>query len=136
MKYVIREFPLESIHKYAFKAAEAAQCAAEQGKYFEMHDRLFANQQALAVEQLPEHASAIGLNGGKFKECLDSGKYAAQIRKDLAEGQSAGISGTPTFFLGLTDPKDPKTIKVAKVLRGAQGYSAFQAAIDELLSQN
>jgi predicted DsbA family dithiol-disulfide isomerase len=101
-----------------------------------MHDRLFANQQALAVTQLPEHASALGLNAAKFKECLDSGKYAPQIRKDLAEGERAGISGTPTFWLGLTDPKDPKSIKATRVLRGAQGYAAFQAAIDELLSQN
>jgi len=101
-----------------------------------MHDLLFANQQALGVEKLPEHASALGLNAAKFKECLDGGKYAAQIRKDLAEGEKAGISGTPTFWLGLTDPKDTKTIKATRVLRGAQGYSAFQAAIDELLSQN
>jgi protein-disulfide isomerase len=136
VKYVVREFPLESIHKNAFKASEAAQCAGEQGKYFEMHDRLFANQQMLGADKLPDHASAIGLDAAKFKACLDGGKFAAQVRKDMAEGQKAGTTGTPTFFLGLTDPKDPKTIKATRVLKGAQGYSAFQAAIDELLSKN
>jgi protein-disulfide isomerase len=117
------------------KASEAALCAGEQGKYFEMHDRLFANQQALGVEQLPDHATGLGLNAAKFKECLDGGKYSAQVRKDLAEGSKAGVTGTPTFFLGLTDPADPKTIKAIRVLKGAQGYSAFQGVIDELLSQ-
>jgi protein-disulfide isomerase len=135
VKFVVREFPLESLHKNAFKAAEAAQCAAEQGKYFEMHDRLFANQNALETAQLPEHAAAIGLNAQKFKECMDSGKYAAQVRKDLAEGAKLGVTGTPTFFVGLTDPKDPKTVKSIRVIKGAQGYSAFQGTIDELLSQ-
>jgi predicted DsbA family dithiol-disulfide isomerase len=101
-----------------------------------MHARLFANQQALAVEKLPDHAAAVGLDAPKFKGCLDSGKYAPQVRKDLAEGQKAGVSGTPTFFLGLSDPNDPKTVKATVILRGAQGYSAFQAAIDELLSKN
>ena len=135
MKYVVREFPLESIHKFAFKASEAALCAGEQGKYFEMHDRLFANQQALAVEKLPDHAAAVGLDAAKFKTCLDSGKFAAQVRKDLVEGQKAGTTGTPTFFLALTDPNDAKTVKATVVLKGAQGYSAFKAAIDELLSK-
>ena len=135
VRFVVREFPLESLHKNAFKAAEAALCAGEQGKYFEMHDRLFANQNALATEQLPEHATAIGLNAPKFKECMDSGKYSAQVRKDLAEGTKLGVTGTPTFFVGLTDPKDSKTVKSVRIIKGAQGYSAFQATIDDLLSQ-
>ena len=105
IRYVLREFPLESIHPLAFKAAEAANCSGEQGKYWEMHDRLFANQNALAAQQLSGHADAVGLDGQKFKTCLDSGKYAAKLRKDLADAQKAGATGTPTFFIGLTDPK-------------------------------
>ena len=133
LKYVALDFPLESIHKNAFKAAEAARCASDQGKFWEMHDRLFANQQALAPNNLPQHAQALELDVRKFQQCLDGGKYAADIRKDLAEGQKAGVTGTPGFFLGLTNPNDPK-IKTLRVLKGAQPYASFKEAIDSLLS--
>ena len=65
---------------------------------------------------------------------MDGGKYAADIRKDIADGQSVGVTGTPTFLVGLTQPNDPK-IKVARVLRGAQGYSSFKVALDSLLEE-
>jgi protein-disulfide isomerase len=134
MRYVLREFPLESIHPLAFKAAEAANCSGgEQGKYWEMHDRLFANQNALAVQQLPGHAEAVGLDGQKFKTCLDSGKYAAKLRKDLADAQKAGVNGTPTFFIGLSDSKGSE-IKAVRKIVGAQSYAAFKDAIDTLLA--
>ena len=87
LKYVARDFPLESIHPLAFKAAEAAHCAGEQGKYWEMHSRLFENQRALSLKDLPQHAQALGLDAPKFQQCLESGKYASRIRKDLADGQ-------------------------------------------------
>ncbi len=133
VKYVVLDFPLESIHKNAFKAAEAARCAGDQGKFWEMHDRLFANQQALAPNNLPQHAQALGLDVPTFQQCLDGGKYAAEIRKDLAEGQKAGVTGTPGFFLGMTSPNDSK-VKTLKVLKGAQPYASFKEAIDSLLS--
>jgi protein-disulfide isomerase len=132
IRYVLRDFPLESIHPLAFKAAEAANCSGEQGKYWEMHNRLFANQNALAAAQLPSHAQAVGLDAAKFKTCLDSGKYAAKVLKDLAEAQKAGVNGTPTFFVGLTDSKGSE-IKVVRKIVGAQNYAAFKAAIDSLL---
>jgi protein-disulfide isomerase len=131
---VVRDFPLESIHPQAFKAAEATHCANEQGKYWEMHDRLFANQKALGVKDLPQHAQALGLDEPRFQQCLDSGKYVARIRKDLADGQKAGVTGTPGFFLGVTDPNGTD-IKSARVLKGAQAYGAFQVAIDSLLAE-
>ena len=133
VKYVVLDFPLEAIHRNAFKAAEAARCAGEQGKFWEMHGRLFANQQALAPNNLPQHAQAIGLDVPKFQQCLDGGKYAAEIRKDLAEGEKAGVSGTPGFFLGMTNPNDSK-VKALRVLKGAQPYASFKEAIDSLLS--
>ena len=133
VKYVARDFPLESIHKEAFKAAEAGHCAGEQGKFWEMHARLYANQRALAPNNLPQYAQAIELDVPKFQQCLESGKYAAKIRQDLADGQQAGVTGTPGFFLGVTDPNDQK-VKVSRVLKGAQPYTSFKAAIDDLLS--
>jgi len=134
IRYVLREFPLEAIHPLAFKAAEAANCSGEQGKYWEMHDRLFANQNALAAQELPGHAEAVGLDAAKFKACLESGKYVAKVRKDLAEAQKAGVSGTPTFFVGLTDPKSSE-IKAVRKIVGAQNYAVFKAAIDSLLAE-
>ncbi len=124
------DLPLESIHKSAFKAAEAAHCAEEQGKFWEMHDRLYTNQQTL--EPLKPHAEAIGLDVAKFEECLNSGRQAAQIRKDMAEAQKAGLTGTPAFFLAYTDPKSAKVKTVTRMV-GAQPYAAFKAAIDKLL---
>lgn len=133
VRYIVKDFPLESIHPNALKAAEATRCAAEQGKGWDMHDRLFANQQKLGPDQLPTYADALGLDVEKFKTCLGSGKHGAAVRKDMAEGQSAGVTGTPSFVLGVTDTKSGK-LKPAKVLTGAQAFSAFKAAIDDLLT--
>ena len=133
LKYVFRDFPIESIHPNAFKAAEAAHCAGEQGKYWEMHDRLFANQSALSPAQLVLHGHAVGVDAEPFRQCLDSGKYAAEIRRDLEEGQNMGVRGTPTVFLGLIDAKTGQ-VKVAKMIVGAQPYARFKEAIDALLA--
>jgi protein-disulfide isomerase len=132
VKYVFRHFPLSS-HKQAFKAAEAANCAGEQGKFWQMHARLFENQGALSVEDLSRYAQSLDLDWPKFQQCLEGGKYAAAIRQDIEEGQKAGVSGTPTFFLGLTEPGGSK-VKVLKVIRGAQAYATFKQAIDSVLS--
>lgn len=133
LRYVLREFPLESIHPQAFKAAEAALCAGEQGKYWEMHDRLFSNQQALGPGDLVAHAQAVGLDAAEFQQCLDSGRTAAKVRKDFAEGRQAGVGGTPTFFLGTVDDTG-SSMKVLTVITGARPFSSFKAAIDRALS--
>jgi len=126
------DFPLESMHKFAFKAAEAARCAGEQGKFWEMHDRLFANQTSL--EPAKPHAEAIGLDVAKFEGCLSAGKYAEAVRKDAAEGAKAGVTGTPLFFLAYTDPTSSK-VKTVVRLSGAQPYATFKAQIDQLLAE-
>jgi protein-disulfide isomerase/thiol-disulfide isomerase/thioredoxin len=132
LKHVFLDFPLESIHKLAFKAAEVADCAGEQGKYWEMHDRLYANQQSL--EPWTAHAEAIGLDIAKFQDCLSSGRSADEIRKDMAEAQKAGVTGTPAFFLAYTDPNSSK-VKTLTGMKGAQPFGAFKAAIDKLLAE-
>lgn len=123
------DLPLEAIHKNAFKAAEATRCAKGQGKYWEMHERLFTNQQALNPDDLVGHAKAIGLNEDGFKRCLTEGTYAAAVRRDMGEAQKAGITGTPAFFLAVPEGKDGK-VKTLQRLSGAQPFAAFQAAID------
>jgi protein-disulfide isomerase len=132
LRYAVRDFPLEAIHPQAFKAAEAARCAGDQGKYWEMHFQLFANQQALGAADLPKHAGTLGLDVAKFQDCLDKGTHAAQVRRDLAEGQQGGVGGTPTFFLGVVE--DGSKVRVVRVIRGAQPFAAFKAAIDAALA--
>jgi protein-disulfide isomerase len=126
------DFPIESIHKKAFKAHEAANCAGDQDKYWEMHEKIFSTRKA-AQEDLKQHAQSIGLDMNKFQECLDSGRYAADIRKDIAEGRKVGISGTPSFLFGLTGPDGTKLNATLKI-RGAQPYSVFKENLDKLVS--
>lgn len=133
VRYVFRDFPITSLHPQAFKAHEAARCAGEQGKYWEMHDRLFANQKALGPKQLSDHARSLGLDLPSFQQCLDGGKYAAKVRKGMSDGRTATVKGTPTFFLGFTEADDLK-VKAVRVIRGAQPYAAFKEAIESLLS--
>jgi protein-disulfide isomerase len=134
VKYYFRDFPLEQIHPFALKAAEAAQCAGEQGKYWEMHDRLFKNQSALDAKELAGHATVLGLDGPKFQQCLDSGKHTATARKSIEEGQKYNVKGTPAFFLGLSDPKDPSKLKAVTFISGAQPFNVFKDAIEKLLN--
>jgi protein-disulfide isomerase len=98
VRIVFRQYPLP-FHQQAAKAAEASLCANEQGKFWEMHDALFANQSALQVEQLKEQATKLGLNAEQFNTCLDSSKHAATVQTDLKEGQAAGVNGTPAMFI-------------------------------------
>lgn len=133
IKYVFADFPLESIHKNAFKAAEAASCAGEQGQFWEMHDRLFANQTALKPEDLPAHAAALGLDKAKFQQCLDSQQQAPAIRKIMAQAGNAGVTSTPTLMVGVLQPNTSK-VKILRVLKGAQPFAALKDAIDTALT--
>ena len=132
IKYVWRDYPL-GFHKNAQKAAEAAHCAGEQGKFWDMHDHLFANQKNLTTADLPKHADALQLNTAMFQQCVDSGRYAADIRKDMDVAAAAGISGTPSFLIGVVQPNG--SVKVTKKLVGAKSFSEFKAAIDSVLAQ-
>jgi protein-disulfide isomerase len=129
VRYVFVDFPLESIHPHAFKAAEASHCAAEQQHFWEMHDRLFANQQALTPDDLVGHAKALGLDSTKFKQCLDSDKYAAKVKANVAEGEKFGVSGTPAVLIGVSQGNQ---VKASKLLVGSLPFSVFKEEIDKL----
>ncbi len=133
VRYVFRDFPLSSIHQQAEKAHESARCAAEFNKYWEMHDVLFERQNDLMVPSLKQYAGELGLDSTRFEECLDSGKYQVAIQKDVADGQAAGISGTPSFFVGKSGSGDSIT---CTIIRGAQPLATFQAIIQQLLSDH
>ena len=134
LKYVMRQFPLVRIHPRATKASEAALCAGDQGKYWEVHDRIFRDQRKLSDEDLLGHAEAEGLEGAQFKDCLSSGKYTQRVKTDAEEGAKAGVKGTPSFFLGLTDPSSPDKIRATQFIRGAQAFRSFKTAIDKILT--
>ncbi len=98
VKLVERSFPLDQ-HKHAFKAAEAAEAAREQGKYWEYAAVLFKNQKALEIDKLKEYASQLGLDRKKFDAALDSGKYSDSVKRDVAAGDKVGVDSTPTVFI-------------------------------------
>ena len=132
VKYVLRDFPIAALHPHAQKSHEAAHCAGEQGKYWEMYHRLFRNVRAQEKENLTAHAKTLRLDGRKFEQCLASGRHGATVKKAIEEGQRAGVRGTPTFFVGVSG--DGRTLQATRLLRGAQPYERFKASIDTALS--
>jgi protein-disulfide isomerase len=120
IRLVFRHFPLAR-HKDAPKAAEAAECARDQGRFWEMHDRLFENAERLGVADLKRHARAVGLDGPAFDGCLDSGRHEGRWRRDLADAESYGTSGTPLFFVN------------GRLVSGAQPFAVFARVIEEEL---
>jgi protein-disulfide isomerase len=133
IRYAFRDFPIESLHREAIKAHEAVNCAADQNKYWPMHDRLFANPRPLGPDQLRAHASAVGLELGAFQQCLDSGKHAQTVQQGIAAAVGAGASGTPAFFLGLVD-QSGQSLKASRFISGAQPFARFKQEIDAMLS--
>ncbi len=98
-----------------------------------MHDRLFAQATALEITDLVRSATGLNLDSTKFQECLNSGKYESEIRKDISEAQRVGVRGTPTFLIGVLE-QEPFKVHVLKILRGARPYTEFKEAIEDLLT--
>lgn len=121
VKFVFRDYPL-SFHPNSTKAAEAAECSGEQGKYWEYHNALFQHQDALDNNSLKKYAIDLGLDTAAFNKCLDSGVMQEEVQKDFQEGSRLGVRGTPTFFINGT-----------RVV-GAQPYDAFKQIIDRELA--
>jgi protein-disulfide isomerase len=99
VKFVYKEFPLTSIHQNALNAAKAAVAAQKQGKFWEMHDKLFANQRALSPDKLKQYAQEIGLDAAKFEKEMTSPEVQKQIDAEMKLAQEADVRGTPTLFL-------------------------------------
>jgi protein-disulfide isomerase len=122
VRFVYRNYPLPN-HPNARPAAEAAQCAHEQGQFWPYHDRLFADQSKLSDTDLKAAAAALGLDAGRFNACLDSHKYQARVEADTKAGNEAGVNGTPAFFIN------------GRLLSGAQPFDEFKKIIDEELAR-
>ncbi|PYR66618.1 MAG: hypothetical protein DMF87_04335 [Acidobacteria bacterium] len=123
MRLVWKDFPLTQIHPQAFVAAQAGNCAREQGKFWEYHDKLFGNQSALQPANLKQYAADLGLDTAKFNQCLDSSKYEARVQAALGVGGGLGIGSTPTVYVN------------GRMINGAQPIEVFQSVIDEELAR-
>ena len=123
VRLVYRQFPLTNIHPRAQKAAEASLCANEQQRFWEFHDSMFGNQQALTVDDLKRRAVELKLNTAAFNSCLDSGKQSEPVKKDIAEGSKAGVTSTPTMFVN------------GRLLSGGQSYADLREVIEDELQR-
>ena len=122
VRLAYRDFPLDSIHPQARRAAEAARCASDQGKFWEYHDVLFTQSPQLTLEDLRRYAGQVGLDVTQFDGCLAAGVHKATVQRDLDEGNRLGITGTPAFFIN------------GRTLTGAQPLEAFARLIDQELA--
>ena len=129
-RLVIKDVPL-AIHKNARPAAQAAHCAGEQDHFWPMHDILFKNSTKLDPNLLPDYARELSLDMTAFSECLENKRHLAAIDKDADDARLAGIRGTPSFVVG----KSAEDIINGVMIRGAQPYQAFEAAINKLLNE-
>jgi len=120
LRLVFRHYPLD-FHPFAQKAAEAGACAQDQGKFWELHDKMFTNQGKLAVADLKGYAKLLGMDAPKFDKCLDSGEKKALVDDDLKAGSAAGVNGTPAFFIN------------GIFVNGAQPYEHMKQAVDREL---
>ncbi len=126
VNFVYKHFPLNSIHPYAQKAAEASECANRQDMFWEYHDTLFANQNALDINSLKSYAVQVGLNTGTFDTCLDGNEAKSEVSKELAQATAAGGRGTPYFVI--VNNRDGNTQTVS----GAVPFAQLEAAINSL----
>jgi protein-disulfide isomerase len=122
IRFVYRHYPLPN-HPNARPAAEASQCANEQGKFWPYHDKLFASEGRLSDADLRRSAAEVGMDAVKFGACLDAHRFKADVDDDIAAGDEAGVSGTPAFFIN------------GRVLTGAQPFDAFKRVIDDELAR-
>jgi protein-disulfide isomerase len=130
VRYVSLHLPLERIHPLATGAAEAAECAGRQGRYWEMHERLFADAKALAPAGLSNHAREIGLDAERFQRCLDDREALEKVRSDREEGERLGVRGTPAFFIGTV--RDDGGLDLVKRINGVAPIETFETQVAEL----
>lgn len=129
IKYGFRNMPLDMLHPNAQRAAEAAECASRQGRFWPMYDTLFMNQRSLGLPELLRHGQTAGLDQGRFKACLE-GQAVAKVAEDRAEASRLGITSTPTFLLGALQPGGQ--VRILRSIKGAHTFDVFRDALDQL----
>jgi len=137
VKYVFVDYPIAQLHPDAFKSHEAAACAGDQGKYWQMHDLLFTNSPAHDASQLSSSANMLSLDMKRFDACLNNGNggpHAAAIRDSIVRMQELGVGGTPLALIGIT-PAPGTPMKIVSSVYGAKPYPEFKSALDAALAQ-
>jgi protein-disulfide isomerase len=134
LRYVFFDFALDPRHKHAAKAAEAAHCANEQGRYWEFRGQLFRNSKSLAEVFLESHAEAVGLDVIAFRACLDSGRHAARLAEDRGLSRKLKVRGTPSFFIGRPNGNGEQVMLVKRI-SGARTVNFFAQQLDALYAQ-
>jgi protein-disulfide isomerase len=134
IRYAFRDFPVDQLHPEAIKAHEAAQCAGEQGKFWDLHARLFSAPGTHTAQAIEDRALEAGLDIAAFRTCVASGRTTAAVRANASHAVEMGATGTPAFFVGVRDPATNQ-VKVLQAVTGAQPYSSFQRALDAALKQ-
>ncbi|HVR28134.1 MAG TPA: thioredoxin domain-containing protein [Thermoanaerobaculia bacterium] len=129
VRYAMLDFPLRN-HPFAFKAAEAATCAAADGKFWEMHHLLFENQHELQPAALPNYAEQIGIDRAAFEACLEEGR-GEDVNADMAQAREVGVRATPTFLIGWLG--DGGKVQVKEMIRGAQPYESFERVLTRMI---
>jgi protein-disulfide isomerase len=132
VRYVALHYPIEAIHPQALTAASAAECAGQQERFWEMHETLFANSRALARADLLRYAQELNLAQEDFDACLDRDDTRESIRADFAEGTRFGVTGTPSFFVGIV--KTDGSIDLVKRINGSASFEVFAKEVDDVES--
>jgi protein-disulfide isomerase len=132
LRLILRDLPLADMHPFAMKAAQSVHCAGDQGKFWEMKELVFKNQNKIDVDSLAGYAKELSLNGDAFKSCMAEGKHIKEIGDEAKYAQSLGITGTPTFILG----KAVGDTVEGRVIVGAQPLATFETAINDMLEKH
>ena len=134
IRYVFKDFPVDQLHPEAIRAHEAAHCAGEQNKFWELHGRLFGKAGTHTPELLEERAAEAGLNLEAYRECVESDRYTKAIQQSVTQATELGATGTPAFFLGMRD-RATGQVRLLQFISGAQPYATFAKTLDALLAK-
>lgn len=132
LRYYVKDFAAQR----GPKVSEASHCAAEQGKYWQFHDKLFENYGKYSDSELGEYVQQAGADPTIFQRCVETDRYAKLVRDSMEQGSAAGVDGTPTFMVGVIDANDPTKLKTVRTLVGAQSVDQFKAALDAVIESS
>ena len=128
IQYVFKDFPIAQLHPEAIRAHQAAHCAAEQGRFWEIHTRLFSPAGSHTDAQLEAHAQAAGVDLGAYRECMTSNRTVDEVQASVETAVRLGANGTPAFFVGIRDP-ETNQVRILQAISGAQPYAEFERVI-------
>lgn len=134
LRYVFRDFPIDQLHPAAINGHIAARCAAEQGKFWEMHGRMFSAPGTHTPPEIELRAGEAGVSIDPFRECVASGRFRAEIQKSVQSAVELGANGTPAFFVGVRDPSTEE-VRIVTAVSGAQPFEAFEKAFETVLAR-